>query len=94
MSNVKAKIGLFVNLLVQEAMASGLTWDEAVAAFGLASKATAVIASKSGDGIAKDCVAHSRKRFEEAFAQPVQVIVAGIDMDSLREAYRRRRERR
>ena len=65
MSNVKAKIGLFVDRLVREAMVeSGLTWDEAVAAFGLAAKGTAIAATKSGDGSTEDCVAHARKRFE------------------------------
>lgn len=88
MSNVKAKIGLFVDRLVREAMVeSGLTWDEAVAAFGLAAKGTAIAAAKSGDGSTEDCVAHARKRFEEAFAQPVQVILAGADMEALRAAY-------
>lgn len=88
MSNMEAKIGLFVNRLVREAMmASGLTWDEAVASFGLAAKATAVAAAKSGDGSTEDCIAQALKRFEEGFAQPVRVIVAGTDMESLRAAY-------
>jgi len=39
---LRAKIGTVAGKLVQEAMATGLTWDEIVAAFGLAAKATAM----------------------------------------------------
>ncbi|WP_157131266.1 hypothetical protein [Burkholderia pseudomallei] len=87
MSEVKAKIGLFVDRLVQQAMNSGLTWDEAVAAFGLAAKATAAVAAQAGDGSAENCEAHARKRFEESFAQNVTVVLAGSDVTRLRDAY-------
>ncbi|WP_157634146.1 hypothetical protein [Burkholderia ubonensis] len=87
MSEVKAKIGLFVDQLVQQAMHSGLTWDEAVAAFGLAAKATAAVAAQSGDGTAENCEAHARKRFEESFAQNLRVVLAQSDMTQLRDAY-------
>ncbi|CAB3754897.1 hypothetical protein [Paraburkholderia humisilvae] len=87
MSDAKAKIGLFVDQLVQQAMNSGLTWDEAVAGFGLAAKATAVAAAQAGDGSAENCEAHARKRFEEGFAQNVSVIMARSDLTQLREAY-------
>ncbi|MGZ0002932.1 hypothetical protein [Burkholderia gladioli] len=87
MCEVKAKIGLFVDRLVQQAMNSGLAWDEAVAAFGLAAKATAAVAAQAGDGAAESCEAHARKRFEESFAQSVTVVLAGADITQLRAAY-------
>lgn len=87
MSEVTAKIGLFVDRLVQQAMNSGLGWDEAVAAFGLAAKATAAVAAQAGDGSAENCEAHARKRFEESFAQNVTVVLAQSDVTQLRAAY-------
>lgn len=88
MYNMHAKIGIFVDRLLREAIASELTLDEAVTAFGFASRATAVVASESSDGSSEDCEAHARRRFEEAFAQPFQVIFGDTDMERLREAYR------
>lgn len=85
MNNTKAKIGVFVDRLVQDAAASGLTWDEAISAFGLASKVTALMAAESGDGTKENCVALARNRFEEAFAQPIQVVFASSDLSALRE---------
>lgn len=85
MSGIKEKMSFFVGKLVQDAMASGLTWDEAVAAFGVAAKVTAHAASNEGDGSAEECLAHARKRFEEGFAQHMQVVFARADMSQLRE---------
>ncbi|NRF83846.1 hypothetical protein HQ619_07885 [Burkholderia gladioli] len=87
MSEVKAKIEAFVQRLVQQAMNSGLSWDEAVAAFGLTARATAAVVVQSGDGSQENCEAHARKRFEEAFGQKVSVVLAQSDMTQLREAY-------
>jgi hypothetical protein len=87
MSNMTEKISLFVDRLVREALKSGLSVNEAVTAFGMASKATAVAVAKLGDGNVDDCVELARKRVEEGFAQPVHVIVAGADLQRLREAY-------
>jgi len=72
---LKAKIGVIAGKLVQEAMTTGLTWDEIVAAFGLAAKATAQAAASAGHAPAAECVALARRRFEEAFAQDVNVVV-------------------
>ncbi len=44
--------------------------------FGLAAKASAQAAAAAGEGTEADCVAHARKRFEEAFAQQIHVVVA------------------
>ena len=68
------KIALVAGKLVQQVMESGLTWDEAVAAFGLAAKASAEAAASAGHG--DDCVELARQRLEEAFAQHVRVIIS------------------
>ncbi|WP_321924252.1 hypothetical protein [Paraburkholderia guartelaensis] len=61
--------------LIQEVMTTGLTWDEAVAVFGLAAKATAQTAVRLGAGTRADCLTVARIRFEDAFAQDVRVVV-------------------
>ncbi|WP_028219447.1 hypothetical protein [Paraburkholderia oxyphila] len=68
------KIGFAAGKLVQQAMELGLTWDEAVAAFGLAAKASAEAAAHAGNG--EDCIEFARRRLEEAFAQEVRVIIS------------------
>jgi hypothetical protein len=69
------KIGLVAGKLVQQVMENGLSWDEAVAAFGLAAKASAQAAASAADGSDDDCVEFARRRLEEAFNQDVRVIV-------------------
>jgi aromatic ring hydroxylase len=73
---LREKIGVVAGMLVQEAMATGLTWEEIVAAFGLAAKATAQAAASAGDVPASECVARARSCFEDAFAQDVHVVIA------------------
>ncbi|SEI14582.1 hypothetical protein [Paraburkholderia hospita] len=87
MSELNSKIGFVAGMLVRQAMNSGLAWDEAVAAFGLAAKAAAQAAASAGDGSAAECVDQARMRFEEAFAQDVRVVVVGADMQQIRDAY-------
>lgn len=83
MSTLRAKAGELVERFVEEAISSGLTWEEAVVVFGLAAKASAQAAAAAGDGTAAECVTLARKRFEEAFSQQVHVIVADNSMVSL-----------
>lgn len=71
------QIGAFAALAIQESLNSGLTWDESVAAFGMAAKAMADAANLNGDG--DDCCDHAVKRFNEGFSQPVRMIFAGSD---------------
>jgi len=87
MTALQQKMGLLANKLVQVIMESGLSWDESVAALGLAAKALAATASVNGDGCTADCVAHARRRFDEAFAQDIKVIMACSDISQLRAAY-------
>ena len=72
----RTRIGTVAGKLVQEIMTTGLTWDEAVAVFGLAAKATAQAAARMGAGTPVQCVTLARVRFEDAFAQDVRVVVA------------------
>ncbi|WP_434667221.1 hypothetical protein P5W99_38525 [Paraburkholderia sp. A3BS-1L] len=73
---LRAKIGAVAGKLVQEAMTTGLTWEEIVAAFGLAAKATAQAAASAGDAPADECVARARSCLEDAFEQDVHVVIA------------------
>ena len=56
-------------------MELGLTWDEAVSAFGLAAKTAAHAAASTGDNVNEDCVAIARQRLDEAFASDVRVVM-------------------
>ncbi|HKR39386.1 MAG TPA: hypothetical protein VJU59_06805 [Paraburkholderia sp.] len=73
---IMTKIGLVAGKLVQQVMEFDLTWDEAVAPFGLAAKASAKAAASAGDG--EDCVEFARWQLEEAFAQDVRVIISEV----------------
>jgi len=89
MSQQEEKIARLASKLVHEAMGAGLHWDDAVAAFGLAAKLAARTAAALGGPLTvEDLEALARDRFEEAFAQKVQVVVAMSDMSQLREAYK------
>jgi phage-related baseplate assembly protein len=61
---------------VKLAMASGLSWDESVAALGVAAKALAVKAATEGDGSQLECIAHANKRFIEGMQQDVEVLTS------------------
>ncbi|MGU4703171.1 hypothetical protein K6L09_41630 [Burkholderia cepacia] len=87
MSALTEKIGAVAGMLIQQAMATGLAWDEAVAAFGLASKAVSQAAASAGDASLQECIALARQRFDEAFSQKVEVVVAGSDLRPVRDAY-------
>ncbi len=76
MKELHQKIGAMAAETVKLALASGLSWDEAVAALGVASKALAVQASKQGDGAQADCVAHAAKRFTEGMKQDMDVLTS------------------
>ncbi|MEX3985997.1 hypothetical protein AB4Y45_44820 [Paraburkholderia sp. EG287A] len=74
--DLREKIGAVAGKLVQDAMATGLTWEEIVVAFGLAAKATAQAAASAGDAPASECVARARICFEGAFSLDVHVVIA------------------
>lgn len=71
----REKIGSAAGQFVQHAMELGLTWDEAVTAFGLAAKAAAQAAASTSENVKEDCIALARQRLDEAFAIDVRVVV-------------------
>lgn len=76
------KAGSAAGKFVQQAMDLGLTWDEAVTAFGLAAKAAAKAAASTSDN---DCVAIAKQKLEEAFATKVRVVVTIADSEQISE---------
>jgi hypothetical protein len=83
MGTLRTKASELVERFIEEAITTGLTWDEAVAVFGLAAKASAQAAAAAGEGTETECLAHARQRFEEVFAQQVHVVVADASVSSL-----------
>lgn len=86
MSKIQEKIGVFAAKVIQDSMSSGLSWDESIAAFGLAAKALADSAEREGDW--SDCCDHAMKRFNEGFSQPARLIFAGSDPAVFRRYYK------
>lgn len=81
------QIGNLVRDFVKAAMNSGFTWDESIAAMGVASKFLAEGAVQNGGGTLNDCVEHAAKRFREGLSQQVTVTFAMSDPEPLRKAY-------
>lgn len=80
------KIGSVAGRLVQQIIELGLTWEEAVAAFGLAARATAQAAASAGAEAGEDCVSIARQQLIEAFEFDVRVIVTTEHPESAEEA--------
>jgi hypothetical protein len=68
------KIGDLAQQAISLAMQSGLTWDEAIAAFGLASKALSFAAANNGNDPLEVCIAHAKKRFEQGLNQDARMV--------------------
>lgn len=68
------KMAFMAGDLVRKAMEVGLSWDEAVASMGLASRMLAQIASLNGVGTPTECEKHATKRFSEGFSQHVMLV--------------------
>ena len=66
----------FSAAVLQAGKRSDLTWDEAVAALGLASKTLATEAAAAGDGTSANCEAWALKRFDEGFTRNVGLVSA------------------
>lgn len=73
MSTLNQQISDLAAQAMKLAMSSGLTWDESVAAFGIASKALAVKASSEGDGDKDSCTAHAVKRFYQGIEVDIEI---------------------
>lgn len=87
MNDLQKKIGAFAAQVIMNAKTSGLSWDETVAAMGIAAKSLALEASNKGDGTEENCVVLAKKRFDEAVSQNVRLVLVCSDIEQLRDAY-------
>lgn len=72
------KLGALAANAVEEALKSGLNWDQAIAAFGIASKAIAMKAASQGNGTPEQCTAHAQERFQFGMEQGPDVLKAWL----------------
>lgn len=72
------KLGALAARVVEQALASGLTWDQAITAFGIASKAIAVKAASQGNGTPEECTAHAQGRLKFGMEQSADVLKAWL----------------
>lgn len=70
------KLGILAARVVEEALASGLSWDETIVAFGIASKAIAVNAATQGNGTPEECIAHAQGRLQFGMEHSAEVLRA------------------
>jgi hypothetical protein len=70
------KLGELAARVVKDALASGLSWDEAIVAFGVASKAMAAKAATQGNGTLEECTAHAQGRLQFGMEHSGEVLRA------------------
>ena len=68
------KLGVLAAKAVEDALASGLTWDQAIMAFGVASKAIAAKAASQGGGTPDQYAAHAEKRLKYGMDHSAEVL--------------------
>jgi hypothetical protein len=73
------KLGALAAHVVEHALASGLTWEQAIVAFGVASKAIAAKAASQGSGTLEECAARAEKRLKYGMDQSADVLRAYLD---------------
>lgn len=81
MNALQSKISEFAAKVVKHAQESGLTWDEAVGALGLA--ANMLAHGELARTAEMDSIEHARKRLEEGFAHTGVVYMAACDISGL-----------
>jgi hypothetical protein len=64
---------------MDNALASGLTWEQAIVAFGVASKAIAAKAASQGSGTLEECAARAETRLKYGMDQSADVLRAYLD---------------
>ncbi|MGX4640509.1 hypothetical protein [Massilia sp. SYSU DXS3249] len=70
------RLGTLAARAVEDALASGLSWDEAIVAFGIASKALAAKAATQGTGTLEECTAHAQGRLQFGMEHSAEVLRA------------------
>lgn len=72
------RLGALTAHVVEHALASGLTWDEAILAFGIAAKALAMKASDQGAGTPDQCAAQAERRLKSGMNRSSDVLRAWL----------------
>lgn len=72
------KVGALSAHVVEQALASGLTWDEAIVAFGVAARAIAARAADQGVGTMDQCAALAERRLKSGLEQGSEVLRAWL----------------
>jgi hypothetical protein len=72
------RLGALAAHVVEHALASGLSWDEAVLAFGIAAKAIAARASDQGSGSMEQCAGLAERRLKAGMDQSADVLRAWL----------------
>jgi hypothetical protein len=72
------RLGALAAHVVEHALASGLSWDEAVLAFGVAAKALAAKASDQGAGSLQQCATLAERRLKSGMDQSADVLRAWL----------------
>lgn len=72
------RLGTLAAHAVEQALASGLGWDEAVLAFGIAAKAIAAKAADQGGGSMEQCAALAERRLKSGMDQSADVLRAWL----------------
>jgi len=70
------RLGALAAHLVEHALASGLSWDEAILGFGIAAKALAAKAADQGVGGMDQCAALAERRLKTGMDQSADVLRA------------------
>ncbi|SDD71290.1 hypothetical protein SAMN05428966_105218 [Massilia sp. PDC64] len=72
------RLGALTAHVVEHALASGLAWDEAILAFGIAARAIAMKASDQGAGTPEQCAAQAERRLKSGMTQSADVLRAWL----------------
>jgi hypothetical protein len=72
------QLGALAAHVVEHALASGLSWDEAILAFGIAAKAIAAKAADQGGGSLAQCAALAERRLKTGMDQSADVLRAWL----------------
>jgi predicted signal transduction protein with EAL and GGDEF domain len=70
------KVGALTAQIVAQALASGLSWDEAIVAFGVAARAMAARAADGGVGSIEQCAALAERRLKSGMDHSAEVLRA------------------
>jgi len=68
------RLGALAAHVVEHALASGLSWDQAIMACGVASKAIAAKAAEQGSGTPAEYAAHAEKRLKYGMDHSAEVL--------------------